>query len=148
MARASRRRIRRRASSESRRRSAEPWFCSTLAFRVDRRTLGRAKRAGVIAAICIAVLGAMATPAPAHNTPWLFSAHQVLVRQGLLQWLLDREFTDLAPIVVQCHGLNPACMQHGGTGYAHIRCTTSLNIPDFIYHLDRRGNVFATRAWG
>jgi hypothetical protein len=70
----------------------------------------------------------------------------VLVRQARSVGL-DRLFPVLAPIEVRCWGQDPVGLEGGGRGYNHVRWTTSLNAPDFIYHLDRRGRLFVTRSW-
>jgi hypothetical protein len=78
---------------------------------------------------------------------WAFPAHQVLVKQGLLRRVLNDAFSSVAPIEVHCRGLHPVALASGGRGFLQIRCTTSLNIPDFIYHLDSRGKQYVTRSW-
>jgi hypothetical protein len=77
---------------------------------------------------------------------WAFPKNQVLVRQGLLRQALDRVFPMFAPVKVACRGLHPVALTKGGRGFLQIRCSTSLNIKDFIYHLDSRGRTYVTRS--
>jgi hypothetical protein len=85
--------------------------------------------------------------AVSHNSGYAFTQHDVMVRRTALRWALNRIFPDFAPVDVTCWGLNPVSLRSGGTGFRHVRCTTGLNIPDFVYHLDRNGDFFVTRSW-
>jgi hypothetical protein len=88
------------------------------------------------------------TPSVAsHSTGYAFTRHDVMVRRTGLRWALNRIFPDFAPVDVTCRGLNPVSLRSGGMGFRHVRCTTGLNIPDFIYHPDRNGDFFVTRSW-
>jgi hypothetical protein len=77
---------------------------------------------------------------------WAFPKNQVAVRQGLLHQALDQVFTMSAPVKVECRGVHPVALTKGGRGYLQIRCSTNLNIKDFIYHLDARGRIYVTRS--
>ena len=90
---------------------------------------------------------ARAPAAASHMSGYAFTRHDVMVRRTGLRWVLNRTFPDFAPVDVSCRGLNRVTMRSGETGFRHVRCTTGLNIPDFIYHLDRNGNFFVTRTW-
>lgn len=91
-----------------------------------------------------AITGALATSG--NSSGYAFPAHDVFVRQGLLAHALDYIFPLLAPIQVKCWGQGPVTLRGGGRGYNTIRCTASLDIPDFVYHLDARGHWFVTRV--
>jgi hypothetical protein len=77
---------------------------------------------------------------------WALPKKGVLIRQGLLRQALDQVFTVSAPVKVECRGLHPVALTKGGRGFLQIRCSTSLNIKDFIYHLDSRGRIYVTRS--
>ena len=103
--------------------------------------------AGAAAAVALGGTAAGgAAGASGLSDGYAFPAHQVFVRQGLLAHLFDTTFPDLAPIEVKCWGVRPVSLVGGGRGYTTIRCTVSLNVPDFVYHLDSRGRVYVTRV--
>jgi hypothetical protein len=85
--------------------------------------------------------------AASHNNGYAFTRHDVMVRRTGLRWALNRIFPDFAPVDVTCWGRNPVSLRSGGRGFLHVRCTTGLNIPDFVYHLNRNGDFFVTRSW-
>jgi type II secretory pathway pseudopilin PulG len=84
-------------------------------------------------------------PAALDAQAWAFPRSEVLVRQGLLRQALDQVFTMSAPVKVACRGLHRVALTTGGRGFLQIRCSTSLNIKDFIYQLDSRGRIYVTR---
>jgi hypothetical protein len=75
-----------------------------------------------------------------------FPKDQVSVRQRVLRDALEEVFPLSGPVKVMCRGLMPIALSAGGRGFVQIRCTTSLNIDDYLYHLDSRGRVYATRV--
>jgi hypothetical protein len=90
-------------------------------------------------------MGVITSGASARSDSYAFAAHDVFVHQGLLAHSMDYLFPSLAPIQVKCWGVGAVTLRGGGRGYNTIRCTVSLQIPDFIYHLDARGNQYVTR---
>ena len=76
---------------------------------------------------------------------WAFPKSEVLVRERILRQALDQVFPLSVPVKVVCRGLQPIALTAGGKGFRQIRCTTSLSIKDFVYHLDSRGRVYVTR---
>ena len=77
---------------------------------------------------------------------WAFPTSEVQVRQRILRQALEQVFPSSAPVKVVCRGLQPIALKAGGRGFFQVRCTTSLSIKDFVYHLDPRGKVYVTRA--
>jgi hypothetical protein len=98
----------------------------------------------------IAVSALLAPAATAHNNNYAFQAREVRIKQNNLRYLFNSlpAFEDWGPHVVRCRGLNPVTMRDGSRGYRHIRCVVeTMNVPDFIYHINANGKVFTTRAW-
>lgn len=111
------------------------------------RWLWRHKWASGIAAVALC-FGVFTPASAAHQNGYAFEARDVKIRQNGLRWVFNRTFPDWGPHEVRCRGLNPTTMRGGGRGYFHIRCEiVSMNVPDFIYHLNSRGEMFARRAW-
>lgn len=108
------------------------------------------RAAGIVLAIVVLglCLSVFTRGAAAHNNGYAFEAPDVKIRQNGLRWVFNRTFPDWGPHEVRCRGLGQTTMRGGGRGYIHIRCEiVSMNVPDFIYHLNSNGQMFATRAW-
>ena len=85
--------------------------------------------------------------AAAHNNSWAFQPAAIRTRRNNLRFLFNRIFPDWGPHEVRCWGLGPVRFNDGSRGYIHIRCRVeSMNVPDFLYHLDRRGRLVTTRV--
>lgn len=97
------------------------------------------------AAMTALTLAGGAQASPVRVEAWAFPANQVLVRQRVLRGALETTFPALR-VEVQCRGLHPVVLARGGRGFLLIRCTTSLKIPDYIYHLDSQGRMYVTRS--
>ena len=104
------------------------------------------RRLTVAAAVGVVAVPAAVASAPAATPVYAFPARQVVVQQGALSWALDRVFPALAPVTVRCWGLQPAVLKGGGKGFMTIRCTSSVNAPDWIYRLDAQGHMITTRG--
>lgn len=108
-----------------------------------------AVRFAALAAAVVAFGGSSAgsaVGASGRSDGYAFPAHQVFVHQGLLAHVFDTAFPSLAPVEVRCRGIGAVTLVGGERGYTTIRCTVSLNVPDFVYHLDSRGRVYVTRV--
>ena len=91
---------------------------------------------------------ALAGSASGHRSNYAFEARDVKIKQNNLRWVFNRTFPDWAPHQVACRGQGRTTMRGGGIGYVHIRCEIiSMNVPDFIWHLNARGEEFTTRSW-
>jgi len=77
---------------------------------------------------------------------YAYSQHDVLVHKTRLRWALNNLFPSFAPVDVFCHGQQPTTLTTGSRGYFTIRCTTGLNIPDFVYHLNSQGHEYVIRV--
>lgn len=106
---------------------------------------------GILAVLVLVVLAAssLATSAAAHNNGYAFEARDVRIKQNNLRFVFNRMFPDWGPHQVRCRGQGPTTMRGGGKGYVHIRCSIlTMNVPDYIWHIDSRGEDFTTRSWG
>jgi hypothetical protein len=93
--------------------------------------------------LALLVLNAAGT---AQAGRYAYTQHDVLVHKTRLRWALNNLFPSFAPVDVFCSGKQPTALVGGARGYFTIRCTTGLNIPDFIYHLNSSGHEYVTRA--
>jgi hypothetical protein len=92
--------------------------------------------------------GALADSAAAHDNGYAFTARAVRTKQNNLRFSFNQSFPDWGPHQVRCRGLEPTTLQHGGRGYLQIRCTVlTMNVPDFIWHINGSGQEFTTRSW-
>ena len=101
------------------------------------------------ASVLLVLVGAfaLADSAAAHNSGYAFTSGAVRTRQNNLRFVFNRSFPDWGPHQVRCRGVGPTTLQSGGRGYAHIRCTVlTMNVPDFIYHINGSGQEFTTRS--
>jgi hypothetical protein len=105
-----------------------------------------------LALFCVALLGvalslaSRAAPGALAAAPkWAFFQSGVSTREGTLRRALEEVFPLSRPVKVRCRGLRPVLLAKGRRGFFEIRCSTSLNIDDYLYHLDSRGRVYATR---
>jgi hypothetical protein len=99
--------------------------------------------------IALAVLAVMLIPAGAnaHENGWLFTKKAVRAKQVQLRVTFNRLFPQLGPHEVSCRGITAKPMRDGSTGYVHVRCQIeTLVVPDFLYHLNAQGRIFATRV--
>lgn len=105
----------------------------------------------VVGAILAAlVLSPAVEVAAAHENGYAFNARQVRIRQNNLRYTFNSlpAFKAWGPHVVRCRGLNPVTLRDDSRGYRHVRCIVeTMNIPDFIYHINGNGRVVTTRAW-
>ena len=94
------------------------------------------------------VVPAFTSAAPSHNSGYAFPERAIRQRESGLRYFFNQYFSQFGPHEVHCRGLSPTRLRSGARGYLHIRCRIeSMSVPDFIYHLDRRGRVVVTRAW-
>lgn len=103
----------------------------------------------MIASAVVCCGAAAAMPASAHNNGYAFEARDVRIKQNNTRWLFNRTFPDWGPHTVRCWGLGATRMRNGSRGYVHIRCQIeTMNVPDFIWHINASGSEFTTRSWG
>jgi hypothetical protein len=100
---------------------------------------------GIVAVVFASFCFAIASPAAWGGGRYAYSVHDVLVHKTRLRFALNNLFPSLAPVDVICNGQQPVRLASGAPGYYTIRCTTGLNIPDFIYHLNSQGHEYVTR---
>ncbi len=99
--------------------------------------------------IGLALAGVAPSTALSHNSGYAFPERAIRARASALRYVFNQLFPNFAPHEVRCWGLNPKRLSNGTRGYAHIRCRIeSMDVPDFIYHWDSRGELVTTRAWG
>ena len=90
-------------------------------------------------------LSAGAAPRTLAAKPkWVFSQRAVGIQERKLRSALEEVFPLSGPVKVRCRGVHPVPAK-GGRGFLEIRCTTSWDIDDYLYHLDSHGRVYATR---
>ena len=95
--------------------------------------------------VALTLIDGAATGTLAAAPRWAFFQSEVLAKEGTLRRALEEVFPLSGPVTVHCRGLQPVRLAKGGRGFFQIRCSTSLNIDDYLYHLDSRGHVYATR---
>jgi hypothetical protein len=110
----------------------------------------RLRLAGLATSVALVLVaaGALASSAAAHNNGYAFPAQAVRIKQNNLRWVFNQQFPDWGPHQVRCRSLNPTILRSGARGYVHIRCTIlTMNVPDFIWHIDNHGQEYTTRSW-
>jgi hypothetical protein len=108
----------------------------------------RIRSVGTVATLAVSATLLLPSAAGAHNNGYAFPARDVRIKQNNLRWVFNRTFPDWGPHVVRCWGLGRTRMRGGAVGYIHIRCRVeTMNVPDFIWHINNQGEEFTTRAW-
>lgn len=94
----------------------------------------------------------------AYGARYAFTTHEVLVQQASLQYTLNQgsllhlalkllgEPSPVPSTFVRCRGVEPVALVDGGSGFAEIRCTTSIAaMNDDLYSLNANPRLVTRR---